>query len=121
MSLYNVQCRQAGCIALVKSKDGLCDKHRAQRFADYNRQRDQHAKQRQRFYTSKAWRSVRDQHLRDNPLCAECLKLDKITPATIVHHIIETKDLPRDRWLDRDNLESVCSFHHASHHSKRMG
>ena len=64
------------------------------------------------FYKSVAWRRLREQRLMiDYGLCKDCLKAQKITPATEVDHIIPI----RVRWdlrLRLDNTRSLCHRHH---------
>jgi 5-methylcytosine-specific restriction protein A len=71
------------------------------------------------FYNSKAWEKCRLLILqRDNHLCQECLKQNKITPADMVHHIKELRDHP-ELALDEDNLESLCNTCHNKEHPDR--
>jgi 5-methylcytosine-specific restriction endonuclease McrA len=68
------------------------------------------------FYKSKAWQDCRSFILeRDNHLCQECLKHKKITPADMVHHIVELKD-DKSKALDEDNLISLCNPCHNKEH-----
>lgn len=60
-----------------------------------------------------AWQKVRKQALeRDNHLCVECLKHDRITPATDVDHIVPFEGLDDPLRLDLDNLQSLCRSCH---------
>lgn len=68
-----------------------------------------------RFYASTRWRSLRLNHLRNNPLCVDCKRQGIIQIAKHVHHVIERKRDP-SRELDPTNLESLCV---ACHGSKR--
>ncbi len=40
-----------------------------------------------KIYNSPNWKKLRLGYLMQHPLCEQCLKEDKITPATEVHHI----------------------------------
>lgn len=64
------------------------------------------------FYSSTAWRKVRDIKLRQNPLCEECKEKGIIKEAHSVDH-----NRPRKWWpelsLVIDNLKSLCQSHHA--------
>ena len=71
--------------------------------------------ERDKFYGSKPWRAVRASHLAEFPLCAECEKAGKLTPADTVHHKVERLIAP-DLALDTDNLESSCSPCHTRRH-----
>ena len=52
------------------------------------------------------WYKLRNQFIKDNPLCADCLANNITTPAQHVHHLIKIKDAPQLR-LDYDNLLSL--------------
>lgn len=64
------------------------------------------------FYTSKAWRKLREYHLSKQPLCQHCLIQNKYIKGYIVDHItpIQSKDDPLA--LDENNLMTLCSYHH---------
>ena len=70
--------------------------------------------ERHHFYNSKIWRRLRISILNDNPLCTECLKQNKLIPATDIDHIIPLQKAP-DRCVDRTNLDPLC---HSCHSSK---
>ena len=77
------------------------------------------------FYTSAAWRAVRQQALlRDHYICQKCLRkyeMDRIIrprPATMVHHIKPRQQYP-ELELDLDNLESLCDACHNEEHPER--
>jgi 5-methylcytosine-specific restriction endonuclease McrA len=71
------------------------------------------------FYKSKAWQECRAYILeRDNHLCQECLQHKRITPADMVHHIVELKD-NKCKALDADNLISLCNPCHNKEHPDR--
>jgi 5-methylcytosine-specific restriction protein A len=67
------------------------------------------------FYKSRAWRTLRAAFLREHPLCADCLKAQRIKAAVHVHHLVDRKDRP-DLALDWDNLEALCQ---PCHNAKR--
>ena len=73
---------------------------------DYNRSRAE----RQRFYNSPAWRTLRTQVLREQPVCARCRR----RPSSVVHHIEDRIDRP-DLELARENLEGQCAVCHNHH------
>lgn len=71
------------------------------------------------FYKSTAWKKCRQIVLeRDNFLCQKCLKNNRVTPADMVHHIIELLD-DWDKALDINNLESLCNSCHNKEHPDR--
>jgi 5-methylcytosine-specific restriction endonuclease McrA len=53
---------------------------------DYGRRRG-HEGQYSYLYRTKRWRAIREQQLREHPLCEICLKAGKIEPATVCDHI----------------------------------
>lgn len=72
------------------------------------------------FYHSKDWEHARDAALiRDHHLCQHCLAKSEITPAVMVHHIIElTPENISDPNIatDLDNLVSLCDRCHKKVH-----
>ena len=76
-----------------------------------------------RIYHTAAWQRARaDAWARDHGLCQECLKRGRVTPAEIVHHIIElTPENINDPsiTLNPDNLRAVCRECHAIEHGAR--
>jgi 5-methylcytosine-specific restriction protein A len=57
------------------------------------------------------WRRIRRNHLAGEPLCRECRKMNKITAATIVDHIIPHKG-DMVLFYAPDNRQSLCKTHH---------
>jgi len=49
-------------------------------------------------------------YLAKNPLCAECEKAGRLTPATEVHHIVAIADGGSDR---DENLQPLCKSCHS--------
>jgi 5-methylcytosine-specific restriction protein A len=41
---------------------------------------------RQKAYQNTKWRKMRDTYMHEHPLCEECLKQGKVTPAEDIHH-----------------------------------
>lgn len=64
------------------------------------------------FYTSARWRKLRAAHLQAKPLCVECLRDSRYTPATQVDHRVP-RSVDRSRELDPANLDSLCASHHS--------
>lgn len=60
-----------------------------------------------------AWRKFRTVWLMDNPLCAYCLKLGKVTPATVVDHIVPHRGDMALFW-QAGNHQSLCKRCHDS-------
>lgn len=59
----------------------------------------------------RAWQRLRAAHLAAHPLCVECLADNRVTPASVVDHIVPHKG---DAALFNDprNLQSLCKPHH---------
>jgi 5-methylcytosine-specific restriction enzyme A len=87
----------------------------------YHRHYDKYKrnKEARTFYKSTAWKKCRQVVLeRDNFLCQECLKNNRVTPADMVHHIVELLD-DWNKALDIDNLSSLCNSCHNKVHGYR--
>ena len=87
-------CRYPGCPKLCDS--GVYCKEHAEYSSD--RMRGNAA---ERGYDGK-WRSARALFLKKNPLCVKCRENGKLTPATVVDHIIPHRGDPVLFW-DRSN------------------
>lgn len=72
----------------------------------------------QSFYNGVRWRRLRQMFLNRNPLCVDCSKAGRLTPASQAHHIEERKDRPELAY-EWDNLESVCLSCHNAKRGKR--
>lgn len=59
------------------------------------------------FYSSVRWLKLRAAFVSENPLCAECKRKGRVTPARHVHHKQPRKAYP-DLAYEWDNLESIC-------------
>ena len=57
------------------------------------------------------WRRARKAFLQKHPLCAECGKEGKLTPATVVDHIIPHRGNKRLFW-DEHNWQPLCKDCH---------
>ncbi len=53
------------------------------------------------------WRAARKRYLSRHPLCVECLKENKLTPATVVDHIIPHRGDQKLFW-DENNWQPLC-------------
>ena len=63
-----------------------------------------------RLYDSRHWRARRKQQLKRHPLCEECLKQNRVTAASEVHHTVKHHG---DITLFRLNpIESLCGLCH---------
>lgn len=68
------------------------------------------------FYQSRAWRRLRAEVLRDEPLCRDCRLRGRRRVATEVHHERELRAHP-SLALDRDNLTPLCKRCHNARRS----
>ena len=93
-------CAHQGCNALVV--EGYCPNHKA---PDYRTQEET------KFYRSNRWRLLSERHRREEPLCRECAKVNKLTVATCVDHIIPIRQ-GGDPY-NEDGLQSLCDACHA--------
>ena len=57
------------------------------------------------------WQKLRQAHLYEHPLCADCEAEGRCTPAVHVHHVRPIRERP-DLRLDGQNLLSLCAQCH---------
>lgn len=98
-------CRHPGCPKLT---DGVyCEEHQKTANAQYNKyQRDPQSNKRY----GRAWKRIRDRHIKAHPLCEECKKNGRITAAEEVHHILP---LSQGGTHADSNLMSLCKSCHS--------
>ena len=72
------------------------------------------------FYTSKHWRRMQKQVLKDNHWeCQRCKKKGLVVTATTVHHKQYLRQHP-ELALEKENLEAICEkCHYEEHHKKK--
>lgn len=99
-------CRQQGCPKLVPVP-GYCDAHRSAQYAVYNRARTARESPDDAFYHTQRWRRLRDQHMREEPLCRSCRARGMTVAGQVVDHITPVKQ-GGDRW-DPANLQTLCN------------
>ena len=63
-----------------------------------------------RGYDSR-WQKARKSFLQKHPLCVECYKAGKLTPATVVDHIIPHRGDQKLFW-DENNWQALCKECH---------
>ena len=83
------------------------------------RPRDNRQSAARRGYGHK-WRKARLGHLKKNPLCVECLKLGRVTAATVVDHKVPHKGDMKLFW-DKTNWQSMCENCHNIKTAKEDG
>lgn len=109
-------CGKVGCLALTTASHGRCLDHPP---VPFEAMRDRLAKRlynarrpdSDRFYKTAAWQKVRASILSRNPLCVECERLGRVTPARVVDHIKPFRDRP-DLGLELENLRPLCAACH---------
>lgn len=103
-------CAYSNCSKYAEGGEQYCTEHKKHMDRHYNQyQRDPECNKRY----DKAWKRIRDRYIKDHPLCEECLRDGRLTPAEIVHHKVE---LSAGGTHDRENLCSLCKHHHSSIH-----
>lgn len=100
-------CARPGCSELVEAGQRYCEQHKRQEQKRYDNQRGTSA---QRGYTAR-WQRARKRYLAEHPLCVECEKQGRLTPATVVDHVIPHKGDRRLFW-DQGNWQSLCKRCH---------
>lgn len=68
------------------------------------------------FYQSASWRRLRTVKLEQNPMCEECERNGRYTPAQMVDHIVPINK--GGASLDIKNLQSLCNACHARKSAK---
>ena len=104
-------CNNPGCPELTTER--YCEKHQ--------KEYDQRVDQRRGSASSRGydykWQKARASYLKSHPLCVECLKNDKLTPAALVHHVKRIKD--GGSVLDHSNLMCLCVKCHDKIHNEQ--
>ena len=98
-----VPCKHPGCPELVPSGQKYCPEHKKLHPEDI---RSASA----RGYNSR-WRRESKQFLQLHPLCAECFRNGKATPATVVDHIIPHRG-DQELFWDISNWQPLCKRCH---------
>ncbi len=94
-----------GCPKLKDSR--FCEEHAKEEAKRYERyQRDPEVKKRY----GRTWKRIRDRYFAAHPLCEQCEKHGRITPAEEVHHI---KPLSQGGTNDYANLMALCTSCHS--------
>jgi 5-methylcytosine-specific restriction protein A len=64
-----------------------------------------------KLYGKQRWKRQREAQLREHPLCAYCLQLGKVVPATVADHVTPHRGDERQFW--EGALQSLCAHHHS--------
>lgn len=97
-------CRYPGCPNLCETGT-YCEVHRKEWSPDALR-----GNAAARGYDAK-WRVARKLFLQRYPLCQRCLKFGRLTPATVVDHIVPHRGDPLLFW-DQENWQALCKGCH---------
>lgn len=90
-----------------------------------HKQTYQHENRSEIFYGSKLWHILRNDFIKEHPLCEECYKKGIIKQAEHVHHVIpflngQSEAEQWDLFSDENNLMSLClDCHHEKHKNKK--
>lgn len=107
-------CKYPGCPELTEGN--YCEAHQKEMGSETNR-RDRPYRH---LYKTKHWQQLRKQVLNHQPLCVECLKVKRITPATVVDHIKPHKG-DEKLFYDINNLQPLCKSCHDRKTAKEDG
>ncbi|MDW7685227.1 MAG: HNH endonuclease [Bacillota bacterium] len=98
-------CSYPGCPELTD--DWYCEQHQRLVNKQYNKyQRNPESNKRY----GRSWKKIRDRYIKTHPLCEECHRKGRLTPAEEVHHIIP---LANGGGNNKENLVSLCKSCHS--------
>lgn len=98
-------CAHPFCPELVEGR--FCKTHQKESNKNYEKyQRDPETAKRY----GRKWRKIRNQFIKEHPLCQQCLKENRLKTAEEVHHILPLK---RGGTHDENNLMSLCKSCHS--------
>lgn len=103
-------CRHPGCGCRIPYGERFCEKHKTDAAKRYEPARKRLTAS-QRGYTSR-WRRISQEFLKAHPLCAECERNGRVTPAACVDHIKPHKGDPALFW-DQRNWQPLCHVCHS--------
>ncbi len=98
-------CSYPGCPELTDGR--FCEKHAKEESKHYE-QYDRDPAIHKRY--GRAWKRIRDRYISIHPLCEQCMKEGRITPAEEVHHILP---LSHGGTHSEDNLMALCKPCHS--------
>ena len=97
-------CRYPGCPGFCEQGQVYCKKHMAWSGDRLRGGADA------RGYNAE-WRKARSLFLKQHPLCVHCQAEGRITPATVVDHVLPHRGDTRLFW-DRTNWQALCKECH---------
>ena len=101
-------CRMAGCRNRCEDGKQYCPEH--QLVVERARRKRLEGDECAEFYQTREWRMLRKEVLTAEPLCRICREHGRLTPATIVDHIMPIRQ-GGDK-MDRSNLQPLCARCH---------
>lgn len=107
-------CAYPSCPELTNGR--YCDKHQKKVTKEYDTRRGSAT---ERGYDNR-WRRTRLRYLTEHPLCVECQKVGKLTPANTVDHIKPHKG-DKELFWDESNWQSLCQRCHSVKTAKEDG
>ena len=105
-------CNKVSCGKLTRNL--YCEEHsHLERLSKQmsNRNYDNSRPSWHKWYTTNRWLNMRLFQLQKEPLCNTCKLDNKLTPATVVDHIVPHKGDPFLFW-NPNNLQSLCEICH---------
>ncbi len=99
-------CSYSGCPNLTDGR--YCEEHAKQEARRYEKF-DRDPATRRRY--GRAWKRIRDRYIAAHPLCEQCQKEGRITPAQEIHHILP---LSHGGTHSEDNLMALCTPCHSA-------
>jgi len=98
-------CSYPGCPKLTEGQ--FCEEHQKLTDRHYEKyQRDPAVKKRY----GRSWKRIRDRYIAEHPLCEQCEKNGRITPAQEVHHV---QPLSQGGTNEYSNLMALCTSCHS--------
>ena len=97
-------CRFPGCPNLCDGREVYCKDHQQYSTDAVRGGADA------RGYNAK-WRAARKRYLREHPLCTECGRNGRLTPATVIDHITPHRGDAQLFW-DEKNWQPFCKDCH---------
>ena len=98
------------CKPLKPCKHPSCPKLTDTNYCDEHKALHERATANDRGYDSR-WRSARKKFLQEHPFCIRCHQNNKLTPATVVDHIISHRGDQVLFW-DKTNWQPLCKQCH---------
>ena len=98
-------CRKPGCPRLTT--DGWCHEHKPK-----NKNKSGHKEPHVlKWLNGSRYKKARAALLKEQPLCAKCKDVGRVTPANVLDHIVPHKGNPALFW-DKKNWQALCKRCH---------